>query len=89
MTIEFKKIWKRIQRHEGETFRQIRGGEFTYEVVGNNVIPDRTDRNLHISQFEQAFALVPLENTKPVQHLQGPSYLYAILMDDRIRQNDW
>jgi hypothetical protein len=33
--------------------------------------------------------LVPLENTVPVQHLRGPSYIYAILMDPRIRQDDW
>ena len=89
MTVEFKRVWRRIQRHEGETFRQIRGGKFKYEVVGNNVVLDRTNRVLHISKFEKAYELVPLENTKPVQHLQGPSYLYAILMDDRIRQNDW
>jgi hypothetical protein len=31
----------------------------------------------------------PLPNTVPVQNLQGPSYLYAILMDSRIRDGDW
>jgi hypothetical protein len=32
---------------------------------------------------------VPLPNTVPVQHLRGPSYIYAILMDSRIRRTDW
>ena len=39
--------------------------------------------------MEEAAALVPLANTVPVQHLRAPSYIYAILMDPRIRQSDW
>ena len=85
----FDAIWNRIKSHEGEPFTQIRGGEFTYEVVGNMVIPDRTNQNFPRVQFEEALALVPLKNTTPVQHLRGPSYIYAIMMDDRIRQSDW
>ena len=85
----FSTIWNRIKAHEGETFTQIRGGEFTYEVSGNTVIPDRTNRMFPRSQFEEAFTLVPLKNTVPLQHLQGPSYIFAIMMDDRIRKSDW
>ena len=85
----FEKVWIRIKAHEGETFTQIRGGEFTYEVVGNMVTPDRTNQNFPRSHFEEALTLVPLKNTAPVQHLRGPSYIYAIMMDDRIRQSDW
>ena len=58
-------------------------------IAGNSVKPDSVNRCIHVSQFEQALEFVPLHNTKPVQHLQGPSYLYAILMDDRIRGEDW
>ena len=85
----FEKVWIRIKAHEGETFTQIRGGQFTYEVSGNSVIPDRTNRIFPRSQFEEAFSLVPLKNTVPVQHLQGPSYMFAIMMDERIRGSDW
>ena len=87
--VPFDRVWRRIEAHAGETFRQIRGGEFTYEVRSSAVHPDRTRRALHRSQFEQAFAHVPLDSTVPLQRLQGPSYLYAILMDTRIRQGDW
>jgi hypothetical protein len=87
--VGFERIWQRIEAHAGERFVQIRGGEFTYEVHSGCVWPDRTNRALARSQFEQAFALMPVENTVPLQRLQGPSYLYAILMDRRIRQNDW
>jgi hypothetical protein len=85
----FETIWSRIKVHAGETFTQIRGGKFTYEIVGDSIIPNRTNRLLPKSHFEKAFHLVPLKNTVPIQHLQGPSYLYAILMDWRIRGNDW
>ena len=85
----FETVWSRIVVHQGETFRQIRGGEFTYEVSGNTVIPDRTNRMFPRSHFEEALALMPLKSTVPLQHLQGPSYIYAIMMDPRIRQDDW
>jgi hypothetical protein len=39
--------------------------------------------------IEKALQLVPLPNTRTVQHLSAPSYIYAILMDPRIRGNDW
>ena len=87
--VRFDVVWRRIQSHAGDTFRQIRGGEFTYEVRSGAVWPDRTDRALPRSHFEQAFTHVPLDSTVPLQRLQGPSYLYAILMDRRIRQGDW
>ena len=87
--MDFEQVWGRIQRHDGEVFVQIRGGEFTYIAGDGYITPDRTNQNLPRAHFEQAFELVPLENTVPVQHLRGPSYLFAILMDDRIRQEDW
>lgn len=87
--ITFDAIWQRIKEHEGKKFMQIRGGEFTYEVAASAVIPDRTNQNLPRSHFEEASRLLPLADTVPVQHLRGPSYIYAILMDPRIRQADW
>jgi tetratricopeptide (TPR) repeat protein len=89
LEIDSESVWSRIVEHAGETFHQIRGKAFTYSIAGNSVKPDSVNRCIHVSQFEQALEFVPLHNTKPVQHLQGPSYLYAILMDDRIRGEDW
>ena len=77
-------VWGRIEAHAGETFRQVRGGEFTYRVEGGSVWPDRTNRNLGKSQFAQAFDRRPLTSTTQLQDLQGPSYLFAILTDARI-----
>jgi hypothetical protein len=85
----FDAVWARIRAHEGERFRQIRGQEFTYVVAGSALVPSTTKQNLARSQFEQAYALVPLPDTTSIQHLRGPSYLYAVLMDARVRQADW
>ena len=87
--VAFDTIWQRIKRHSGDTFTQIRGGQFTYEATEAAIIPDRTNQNLPRVHFEEASKLLPLETTKPVQHLRGPSYIFAILMDRRIRQSDW
>jgi hypothetical protein len=87
--ITFDQVWNRIETHAGEVFIQIRGGEFTYQIVSGQVIPDRTNQQIPKSQFEEAFGLVPLPDTTSVQHLRGPSYIYAILMDNRIRLSDW
>ncbi len=77
-------VWSLIKKHSGEEFQQIRGGLFTYEVRGNYVIPDRTNVQLSKKSFEEAVKLMPLPNTVSVNHLRGPSYIYAILMDGRI-----
>ncbi len=77
-------VWALIKSHSGEEFHQIRGGVFTYVVRGNYVVPDRTNVQISKASFEEAVKLMPLPNTVSVQHLRGPSYIYAILMDDRI-----
>lgn len=68
-------IWSRIIDHTGETFRQIRGGEFTYVVKQNCVIPDRTNVQISKAHFREALQYYPLANTVTIQHLRGPSYM--------------
>lgn len=79
----------RIVTHAGEVFHQIRGQPFTYVINGNAIRPSTTNWNIPRSHLEQALDLVPLENTVAVRRLMGPSYLYGILMDKRIRASDW
>ena len=81
----FSVIWERIKANQGQAFHQIRGAAFAYAVTDEHVYPNRTNQRIPKSHFEEAFAFVPLPNTAPVQHLRGPSYIYAILMDERIR----
>lgn len=82
-------VWSRIVTHAGDSFRQIRGGEFTYAVEGGHLVLSRTNHALPRSHIEEALKLVPLSNTVVVQHLRAPSYIFAILMDERIRRGDW
>lgn len=84
-----EKVWDRILDCEGNTFRQIKGGEFTYTVKGNAIHLSRTNRLVSKSTINEALKYVPLKNTVPLQNLQAPSYLYALLTDERISKNDW
>ena len=87
--IPFEGIWERISSHQGDVFRQIRGKTFTYTVSHSSVTPSTVNQNIPRGDFEKAVSFLPLENTVLVQHLRGPSYIYAILMDERIRLRDW
>jgi len=89
MNINIEEVWIRIVANEGKTFTQIRGGQFTYEVKGGAIVLSRTNRILSKNEFEKALVFVPIENTVTLQHLQAPSYLYAILTDERIKCNLW
>ena len=82
---EFAATWARVQQHSGETFRTITGKEFRYEARPGGVEMLTTSRMLPRSSFEEAFARMPVPGPGALQDLQGPSYLYAILTDPRVR----
>ena len=81
---DINEVWTRIVAHQGETFRQIRGKEFTYTVKGNVLRPSTTNQNIPRSHFDKALLRMPFESTVPLQDLRGPSYIFAILKDPRI-----
>lgn len=82
-------VWQRIRAHAGETFCQMRGGEFTYQVSGDGLRLSRTNQILPKKHLAEALDLVPLLSTVPVQHLRAPSYIYAIVMDPRVSAGEW
>lgn len=82
-------VWGRIVDHAGQTFHQKRGKPFAYTVLSGGVCPSTTVQVISRSQFEKALDAVPAETTVPFQHLRGPSYIWGILMDPRIRDTDW
>lgn len=84
--INIENVWENIIKHEGQEFMQIRGQKFTYKLNDSKsaLMPSTTEQWLSKTVFEKALAFMPLTSTKEVQHLRGPSYLYAILTDKRI-----
>jgi len=89
MKRDIKEVRDRIVANEGKIFYLVRGGEFNLKVKGNLIVLSRTNRSVAKSVFEEALEFVPLENTTPLQLLQAPSYLYAILTDERIKYDLW
>lgn len=87
--VSFDTVWTRIQAHAGQQFQQVRGGVFSYEATSSAVRPDRTNQQIPRLHFERALARLPFPNTVVLQDLRGPSYIYAILVDPRIRMGDW
>lgn len=79
-----EKVWTSIIENEGEKFKQIKGKEFTYQIVGNGLKLSTTNQMISKSVIEKTIELLPVENTVPFQHLRAPSYLHAILTDKRI-----
>ena len=84
--MDFEIIWERILRHEGELFFTVTKREFTYRIVGNAVVPEHTGFSLAKSQFQKAYSMGPLKNPGQISRkVMGPSYVFAILTDSRIR----
>lgn len=79
-----EEVWQRIVAHQGHTFRQKLGKEFTYTIKGHVVYPDGVNRHIGRKNFEKALARMPFETTSVLQDLQAPSYVYGVLKDPRI-----
>jgi hypothetical protein len=81
----FENVWSAITQLQGEPFSQKMGRRFYYSVSGSVLRPTTTSRNLPRSQFERAYRRLPVSGPSDLQDLQGPSYLFAILTDSRVR----
>lgn len=81
---EIDAVWQRLVVHQGETFRQVRGRAFTYTVENNALMPSTTNRRIGKTEFARALARLPVRGPGELQDLQGPSYIYALLSDERI-----
>jgi hypothetical protein len=83
--VTIERVWDRIRAHAGQTFRQISGGEFSYELKSESVISlDRTSQDLSRGVLEKALARWPVTGPGELNDLRAPSYLYALLADPRI-----
>jgi hypothetical protein len=84
-------VWNRMAAHEGEEFETIRGLPFTYTIDGNIFRSSRAEQDIPRSEFEKAIiAGLPVEGPGAINNLvRGPAYIWAVLHDRRIRQDDW
>jgi hypothetical protein len=87
---DFITIWERIADRQGEVFRTKRGLEFTYRIEGDFFLPSRTDWNITKRDFLKAFELVPMDGPGVINNLvMGPTYVWAVLHDERISKGNW
>jgi len=86
-------VWRRIVSHQGEQFQTVRGLPFTFEVEGTGIwffrAGKRVNRKLTRAQFEVALSRCPLKRTTEISDLMDYSYVFAVLMDRRIRGQEW
>lgn len=78
-------IWEKVKQHQGETFQTVTGLKFTYKVIGEKVIHTRSKATLSRSAFEKAVSLNPQKPSDLHNAVFGPSYVYAIISDPRLR----
>jgi hypothetical protein len=87
---DIEAVWTRIVSRAGEAFHLKRGAEFTYEALDNAVVVSRVNQTIYRSQFELALEKTPLDGPGDLsRNVWAPSYVFAIIMDDRIRAGDW
>ncbi|MGB8888900.1 MAG: hypothetical protein WCC87_19385 [Candidatus Korobacteraceae bacterium] len=86
-------VWQRIESHQGEEFRTATRLPFTYEVEGAGIWffrgGRRIERKLTRTQVDKAIARCPLRSTTEIRDLMDYPYLFALLMDARIRREAW
>ena len=86
-------VWRRIEIHQREEFRTARRLPFTYRVEGAGIwfFRDgrRINRKLTRTQVGVAISRCPLASTTEIKDLMDYAYLFALLMDPRIRHEAW
>ena len=80
-------IWKNIQRHEGVTFRTVRGIGYTYVVYdGYLLVNDDKKRRITKEDIHKALMILnPTPGKLGRAGIWGTSYVYGIITDERIR----
>ena len=86
-------VWSRIKSYQGEEFKTATRLPFTYEVEASGIWffrnGQRINRKLTRTQLDRAIARCPLRSTTEIKDLMDYSYLFALLMDARIRGEAW
>jgi len=89
-----KRVWQRVVAHQSEEFHTRTGRLFTYTVEGKSGLwfyrnGQRINKRLWRKHLEKAISRCPLDKTTDIADCYDSSYLFGLLMDDRIRGTDW
>jgi hypothetical protein len=80
-------IWKHIRFYEGQVFKTVRGVEYTYLVYDNYLLIN-DDKRRKITKDSLITALTitnPTPSKIQRENIWGPSYVYGIITDKRIK----
>ena len=80
-------IWKHIRFCEGQAFKTVRGVEYTYLVYDNYLLIN-DDKRRKITKDSLITALTitnPTPSKIQRENILGPSYVYGIITDKRIK----
>ena len=85
-------VINRMKKCQGEAFFTIRGKRFHFFVKDDTHIIISNGTKVYTLQADvigRALVCVPLINMAQISDLPHASYVYAILMDERIRYGLW
>ena len=86
----FNIVWDRIVKHQGEIFFTITHLPFSYTIKDDGLYPNRTDFRLSKGNFAKAYNIIPIKGPGVINNtVMGPSYVWGIFNDNRVRQKDW
>ena len=90
---DIDQVWPRIEQHAGSEFKTRTGLVFTYRVPGRFLRVTRDGREINRSlsrtNFAKALERMPTEHPSDLKDRQGSAYTWGVLMDPRIRLEDW
>ena len=81
-------VWEKINLHAGETFRTVKGIPYDFHVVGDYIRLHNTNWSIPKKDVENALLVKePTVSKFQKAGFQGPSYLYGIITDKRIKNS--
>ena len=80
-------VWANIITHQNENFFTIKGKSYTYTVKDNYLLVNN-DKRRRITKCALAKAILinnPTPSKIEAEGIWGPSYVYGIITDNRIK----
>ncbi len=87
-------VWGRLLHCQGKEFFTVTGKGFTFSLDGDRGIwfyrnGRRILKRIRREEIERAAGHCPVTRPSEFGAGLGSSYLFGLLMDNRIRQSDW